>query len=82
MELTQQALMTKISEYQFICVELQLYLDTHPDDEDARADMFTYSQKLAFLIDKYESIYGPLFNFGLSPTKTGCWVKSKWPWEL
>ena len=82
MEMTQQALLMKISECQFVCIELQLYLDTHPEDEDARADMLCYSEKLSILIQKYESMYGPLMNFGHSPTDTGCWVKSKWPWEL
>jgi len=82
MEMTQQALLMKISECQFVCIELQLYLNTHPEDEDARADMFCYAEKLKLLIHKYESMYGPLLNFGHSPTKTGCWVKSKWPWEL
>ena len=81
MEMTQCALMTKISECQFVCVELNLYLDTHPDDENARADYYCYSQKLRQLIDMYEETYGPLMNFGHSPTMTGCYVCSKWPWE-
>lgn len=82
MELTQQALLCKISEYQFICVELQLYLDTHPHDQDARADFLYYSEQLNELIASYETQYGPLLNFGLSPTSTSCWVHSKWPWEV
>ena len=82
MELTQNALLSKISEAQFVCVELNLYLDTHPDDEDARADYLCYSETLTQLIDKYEALYGPLKNFGLSPTTTGSWVHCKWPWEL
>ena len=82
MELTQNSLLCKISEAQFVCVELNLYLDTHPDDEDARADYLCYSETLAQLIEKYEALYGPLKNFGLSPTATGSWVSGKWPWEL
>ena len=82
METTQCALMDKINEAQFVCVELNLYLDTHPCDEDARADYLCYSKKLKQLIECYESQYGPLMNFGHSPTDVGCYVCSKWPWEL
>ncbi len=82
MEMTQQALSMKISECQFVCVELQLYLDTHPCDEDAMADYLCYSEKLNSLISRYEELYGPLMNFGHSATDVGSWVHSKWPWEL
>lgn len=81
MDITQRALLRKISEYQFVCIELQLYLDTHPEDADAHVDYLYYAEKLELLIKKYEAMYGPLMNFGLSPTATGSWVNSKWPWE-
>ena len=29
----------------------------------------------------YEAQYGPLMNFGHSPTETGCYVCSEWPWD-
>lgn len=82
MELTKNALLMKIAECEFVCVELNLYIDTHPEDEDARADFLCYSEKLRQLIEKYETLYGPLKNFGHSPTDTNCWVRSQWPWEL
>ncbi len=80
-EMTQCELMRKISEYQFIAVELNLYLDTHPQDADARDDYLFYSEKLMELISAYEAQYGPLMNFGHSPTEVGCYVCSEWPWE-
>jgi len=82
MELSQNALLMKISEIQFVCVELQLYLDTHPSDEDAKADFLCYGRKLKALIRQYEENFGPLMNYGHSPTEAGCWVNSRWPWEL
>ena len=81
MEMTQCALLNQISEYQFVCVELNLYLDTHPTDEAARADYLCYGKMLQQLIEQYEREYGPLQNFGHSPTETGCYVCSEWPWE-
>lgn len=81
MDAKQQTLLMKISECEFVCVELNLYLDTHPKDKDARADYYCYSKKLAELIAKYEQTYGPLLGFGHSPTNVGCWVCSPWPWQ-
>jgi len=82
MDTVEKALLEKIGEARFACVELRLYLDTHPDDAMAKADYLSYSLKLQQLIRRYEQEYGPLMNFGQSPTDAGCWVNQKWPWEL
>ena len=74
-------LLNSISELQFVCIELDLYLDTHPTDAAARNDYYNYSVLLEGLIKRYESEYGPLMGFGHSPTDAGCWVCSAWPWE-
>lgn len=79
--MTKCELLNRISEVQFVCVELNLYLDTHPEDGDARNDYLAYSRLLEGLIGEYEAEYGPLQGFGHSPTEKGCWVCSKWPWE-
>ena len=81
MDTAQTALFYRISQYRFICVELNIYLDTHPDDANARADYLCYARRLNQLIVQYEAEYGPLLNFGQSPTETGCYVMSQWPWE-
>lgn len=82
MTCNKQALQKQIYETEFVCVELQLYLDTHPEDCAAKADFISYGRKLESLIAQYEAQFGPLINFGHSPTPVGCWVNSKWPWEL
>ncbi|MEG1547569.1 MAG: spore coat protein CotJB [Clostridia bacterium] len=81
MDKAQCALLNKISEYQFVCVDLNLYLDTNPCDEKARADYLYYSEALQELCNQYHSLYGPLMNFGHSPTPVGCYVCSEWPWQ-
>ena len=75
------ALLKKIGEARFTCVELNLYLDTHPDDTAARADFNSYSDKLQTLLDAYTGTYGPLVNFGQRDLGAGSWVRSPWPWE-
>lgn len=82
METNMQTLCDRIREARFACIELQEYLDTHPDDAAAQADFYTYAEKLNQLIDLYERQYGPLLNFGSSATLEGSWVFQKWPWDL
>lgn len=80
-DMTKCDLLKTISEYQFVSVELNLYLDTHPGDAAARSDYLYYSARLKELIAAYEEQYGPLMNFGHSATAAGCYVCSKWPWD-
>lgn len=79
--MTREELLTRISEIQFVLVELNLYLDTHPEDEDAVADYNAYSAMLKELMTAYCSEYGPLMGFGHSPMTAGSWAASEWPFE-
>lgn len=79
--MTREELLNRISEIQFVCVELNLYLDTHPDDANAAADYYSYSVMLNGLIKSYEQQYGPLLGFGHSAAAEGSWVCSQWPFE-
>lgn len=79
--MTEQELLARISEIQFVCVELNLYIDTHPDDTDALEDYYNYSTMLKELIASYDEQYGPLMGFGHSATTAGSWVCSAWPFE-
>ena len=62
MDTAQTNLFYRISQYRFMCVELNLYLDTHPNDENARADYQCYARRLLQLIEQYESEYGLLLK--------------------
>lgn len=80
-DMTESELLMQISQIQFVCIELNLYLDTHPDDDAAMRDYISYARQLKELISMYEMQYGPLLNFGHSDTETGSWVFSEWPWD-
>ena len=68
--------------YHFCAVDLNLYLDNFPDDENAREDYKKVSCKLTGLIHEYEKIHGPLTNFGSSSVEDArAWVDQPWPWE-
>ena len=77
--MTREELLERIGEIQFVCVELNLYIDTHPGDSEALEDYYNYSVMLKGLIEAYEQQYGPLMGFGHSATQTGSWTVGGWP---
>lgn len=68
--------------YQFCAVDLNLFLDTHPDDKDAYEDYCRVSAKLDELYDEYEKKYGPLRSFGMAFSEDpNAYINCAWPWE-
>ena len=72
-QLNRYEIILKIQELSFACVDLNLYLDTHPDDANAVNMYNSFSKQLNEAIRNYECKYGPLTNFGYG--KSGC------PWH-
>lgn len=69
---------------EFVAIELNLYLDTHPCDQDALNDYNCAAEMLKKYIEKYQCEYGPLLNFGFGgPSREPWqWVQGPWPWEI
>jgi spore coat protein JB len=79
----QLAMLLEIQQLQFIAIELNLYLDTHPDDQQALMSYNSIVPQLKQSIASYEQLYGPLFHFGLSTSQlTWQWINSPWPWDM
>lgn len=77
-----EELMRKIKELEFAAVELNLYLDNHPTCQQALADYNMIVQDLMKHTKLYEANFGPLANFGNSPSQYPWrWVEEPWPWE-
>ena len=77
-----EALFRNIQELSFACIDLNLFLDTHPDNEDALNDFNEISIELNKLKRLYEMNFSPLTNYGTSPSKYPWgWLDSPWPWE-
>lgn len=82
MSIDKMSLMKKIQQLQFMSVEYNLYLDTHPDDLKALAQYNYFSEQLTMLKKQYDEMYGPIMGFGCSQSKNGWkWIYEKWPWE-
>lgn len=81
MDREQKQLLKEIMEVDFVLVETNLYLDTHPSDQKALRLHNTYSQRYNELLCIYEARYGLLTYAGMS----GCpwsYINTPWPWEI
>ena len=76
-----RSLLQQITECEFICIDINLYLDTHPND--ARALSYNcYAEQLRALKDIYMKNYGPLENFGTSVSRGSWkWNTQPFPWN-
>jgi spore coat protein JB len=79
-----QCALLRIMELEFAAIDLNLFLDTHPDDSCALTDFAAVSQELMKAKSEFEARYGPLMNFGfgLNEGNTWRWIESPWPWEV
>lgn len=79
----QMEMLLDLMELEFTALELNLYLNTHPDDIRA-LDLFNRtSHELNAVKREYEHLYGPLVNFGHSASEDGWrWLDSPWPWHI
>ena len=66
---------------EFTGVELNLYLDTHPYDQDALALHNENVEALNCVKDAYEMKFGPITHEVESPCPWQ-WIQNPWPWEI
>lgn len=82
-DVKQKELLRKLQEIDFVLVELNLYLDTHPSDEDALIQFNELALERDGIRVKYEEKYGPLMNFGHSFNRyPKGWSEGPWPWDF
>jgi len=82
-EMNRKEMMRKIQELEFATIDLNLYLDNHPNNQKALMDYNMLTRDLMNLKRMYEMKYGPLTNFGYCPSQYPWqWVNEPWPWEI
>jgi spore coat protein JB len=73
----------KLQALDFALVELNLYLDTHPDDLAAIQQFNQLTQERTQHANHFQQLYGPLQNFGRAYSKFPWeWSQSPWPWQV
>lgn len=80
--MTKARLRERIAAYDFALLEMNLFLDTHPDDDNALQMMDAYRQKRMELIGAYECRFGPYVVTAADVSgDRWSWVDDPWPWE-
>ncbi len=74
-------LLKQLTILDFMAVDLQLYLDTHPDDEEALEKYNQTVMQADAIRAEYENKFGPLFSFRSVGGKSYRWLDEPWPWE-
>ena len=73
--------MKKLMAADFAAYELQLFLDTHPDDKNAMVQYTEAVRKAAVARNEYEANYGPITAASAAGKLPWQWIVSPWTWE-
>ena len=81
----EREMMLRVQEADFVVVELTLYTNTHPDDEEALEQWRESIKKAAIIRRQYENRYGPLSLLSI-PSEEAIdmgwrWNQAPWPWQ-
>lgn len=76
-----EMLLRQIATVDFAIVELNLYLDTHPSDQEVNSKLNEYKKQSEELRSKYQNTYGPLTSESAEDNRWG-WIADPWPWNL
>ena len=74
--------MGEVMAIDFVCDELELYLDTHPEDSEAfdLYQSFLALRKEAH--ERYVSRYGVITQCGQLGMESYTWLQDPWPWDF
>ena len=71
----------RVQMFDFILDELNLYLDTHPNDKSALDYFAQYQYLHNEAVNQYEAKFGPLRAEDSMNETYFDWIKGPWPWE-
>lgn len=76
-------LLEEIQAVDFVLVELNLYLDTHPNDTNAIQQFNQQAYESKKLKKRFEKQFGPLMHYGRSYSGYPWnWDDTPWPWQV
>lgn len=73
-------LLKELMALDFMAIELNLYLNTHPYDQRALMVFVNTVQRCKMARDNYERMYGPI-TASASNSFPWPWIEEPWPWE-
>ena len=79
---SKRELMEKINQYSFAMNEANLFLDTHPFDNEALLYFQKYRELRVEAVKEYAKYYAPLcIDYAVCDKTPWSWVNEPWPWE-
>ena len=75
-----EMLLNRIAALDFAIVELNLYMDTHPDDSEVNTKLNDYKEKSMQLKNEYQEKFSPLSSKSIEDNRWG-WIADPWPWN-
>lgn len=76
-------LLEELQAIDFVIVDLNLYLDTHPNDEQAIQQYNQCVKESKRIKKEFEKQFGPLTSFGYSYSRHPWeWIEAPWPWQV
>ena len=73
--------MQEVRETGFALIDINLFLDTHPNDEKAMDYFNKYQQMHKEARRYYEDNFGPLTSNAVDTNNGWTWTQDPWPWE-
>lgn len=76
-------LLEEIQVVDFVIIELNHYLNTHPQDQEAINQYNEYVKIRRSLVKTFEKEFGALTGFGYYYSKYPWdWKEAPWPWQV
>lgn len=74
--------LAELQALEFVIGELGLYLDTHPDDDEAFRLFQEYVAMEREGRKRYEAMHGPITLMAAADGEKFTWINDPWPWEM
>lgn len=79
--LSKEELLRRLTAFDFMALDLQLFLDIHPTDRAALEKYNAIVTQADALRDMYQARYGPLYSFRSASNYPWEWINPPWPWN-
>lgn len=82
-QLSQSELINLINKVSFAVYDIQLFLDSHPKNQEALTYFHEHSELRNAALKEYARRFGPLTidTAHDNASKSWEWIHQKWPWE-
>lgn len=83
MDRQQLEMLKTLQSLEFAALEFNLYLNTHPDDQQALDEFSRLATAAEECLRMYEANYGPLSaEASIGSEGYWRWLEHPWPWEI